>query len=69
MIAPLSTLSNWVNETTRFAPHIKAIMFHGDKANRAALRDQILAADADLKQSVVVTSYDMAMVERRCLAR
>ncbi len=42
VVAPLSTLGNWVAEFKRWAPSIPVCMYHGSKADRAALRAQHL---------------------------
>ncbi|KAK4410230.1 ATP-dependent DNA helicase DDM1 [Sesamum angolense] len=34
IIAPLSTLSNWMNEIQRFVPSVEAIIYHGSKKER-----------------------------------
>ncbi len=40
VVVPLSTLGNWVGEFARWAPSIPVVMYHGSKAERAALRAQ-----------------------------
>ncbi|CAL4927035.1 unnamed protein product [Urochloa decumbens] len=71
IIAPLSTLSNWVNEISRFVPSITSIIYHGDKAARAEIRGKFMpktktAVSPDFP--IVVTSYEMAMSDARFLA-
>ena len=34
VVAPLSTLSNWVREVRRWAPSIPALLYHGTPAER-----------------------------------
>lgn len=34
VIAPKSTLSNWINEVKKWCPSLKAFKFHGDKEER-----------------------------------
>lgn len=38
IVAPLSTLSNWVAEFERWCPVIPALLYHGSKDERASLR-------------------------------
>merc|ERR1712226_220732 len=45
VIAPLSTLSNWVNEVKRFAPHMNPILYHGYKNTRNQLKADVLASE------------------------
>jgi SNF2 family DNA or RNA helicase len=37
VLAPKSTLTNWMRELGNWAPQLKAILFHGDKDERARL--------------------------------
>ncbi|GJM96432.1 hypothetical protein PR202_ga13268 [Eleusine coracana subsp. coracana] len=78
IIAPLSTLSNWVNEIFsslnvkalgfRFTPSLASIIYHGDKAARAEIRRKFLPKTASPDFPIVVTSYEMAMSDARFLA-
>ena len=68
MIAPMSTLKNWVNEVKRFAPDILLpMLYHGAKNLRNALKSDVI--NCELSKAVVVTSYDMAMIERPFLCQ
>ncbi|CCK70892.1 uncharacterized protein KNAG_0F02250 [Huiozyma naganishii CBS 8797] len=61
VIAPKSTLNNWLREINRWTPEVNALVLQGDKEERAALlRDRILACDFD----VVVTSYELIIKEK-----
>ncbi|CAN6287011.1 unnamed protein product [Urochloa humidicola] len=71
IIAPLSTLSNWVNEISRFVPSVTSIIYHGDKVARAEIRRKFMpksqtAVSPDFP--IVVTSYEMAMSDAKFLA-
>lgn len=77
IVAPLSTLSNWVSEFARFAPTIPAILYHGGVHERADLRKTHrlggggggpVEGDKEGGVSVVVTSYELAMKDARHLA-
>ncbi|ESQ31156.1 hypothetical protein EUTSA_v10003684mg [Eutrema salsugineum] len=61
VIAPLSTLSNWKNEITRFTPSIDAIIYHGDKKERDELRRKHMPKTVGPKFPIVITSYEVAM--------
>ena len=68
--APVSTLSNWMDEIERFAPGMSAVMYHGAPAERQELRETRLNHD---KQGpgfpVVCTSYDIIMRDRKFLQK
>jgi len=68
IIAPLSTLSNWVNEISRFTPSLASIIYHGDKAARAEIRRKFMPKNAGPDFPIVVTSYEMAMYDAKFLA-
>ncbi|XP_010464936.1 PREDICTED: ATP-dependent DNA helicase DDM1-like isoform X2 [Camelina sativa] len=61
VIAPLSTLSNWFNEITRFTPSINAIIYHGDKKHRDELRRKHMPKTVGPKFPIVITSFEVAM--------
>ncbi|KAI3405653.2 IRC5 [Candida oxycetoniae] len=55
VVVPLSTLSNWFNEITRFAPKIKVLKYSGSKQERSRI---------DLfttKANIVITSYEISI--------
>lgn len=52
VVAPLSTVSNWINEFARFAPSVKTVKYVGSKGARASLTK--LGS-----YNVVVTSYEV----------
>jgi len=70
VVAPLSTIPNWVNEFKRFAPAIPCILYHGNAEQRKELRssldETVICQELDGKpiQKVVVTSYEVAMNDR-----
>ncbi|CAN6196774.1 unnamed protein product [Urochloa humidicola] len=68
IVAPLSTLSNWVNEISRFTPSLASIIYHGDKVARAELRRKFMPKTVGPDFPIVVTSYEMAMSDAKFLA-
>ncbi|KAL7193086.1 hypothetical protein ACSBR2_024826 [Camellia fascicularis] len=65
VIAPLSTLSNWVNEISRFAPSVNSIIYHGDRKERDDLRRKHMPRTISSKFPIVVTSYEVALNDAR----
>ncbi|ROW05285.1 hypothetical protein VSDG_00492 [Cytospora chrysosperma] len=75
IIAPLSTLSNWVNEFRKWAPTIPVIMYHGKPDERKVLRDTKLFPNLDRQGKptaqfpVVCTSYEMVIQDSAHLSK
>ncbi|XP_004232396.1 ATP-dependent DNA helicase DDM1-like [Solanum lycopersicum] len=69
VIAPLSTLSNWLNEMERFVPSIKAIIYHGDKKQRDEIRMKHMPRTIGPNFPIVITSYEIAMSDSRKFLR
>ncbi|KUI68421.1 putative ATP-dependent helicase IRC5 [Cytospora mali] len=75
IIAPLSTLSNWVNEFRKWAPTIPVVMYHGKPNDRKELRDTKLFPNLDRQGKpterfpVVCTSYEMVIQDSAFLSR
>ncbi|CAN1814156.1 ATP-dependent DNA helicase DDM1 [Linum perenne] len=68
VIAPLSTLANWVNEFARFVPSVNAIIYHGDKKQRDEIRRKHMPRSIGPKFPVIVTSYEIALSDaKKCL--
>ncbi|XP_027361856.1 ATP-dependent DNA helicase DDM1 [Abrus precatorius] len=65
IIAPLSTLSNWVNEISRFAPSLHAIIYHGDKRQRDETRRKHMPRTIGANFPIVITSYEVALNDAR----
>ncbi|VVB18281.1 unnamed protein product [Arabis nemorensis] len=65
VIAPLSTLSNWMNEIARFTPSVNSIIYHGDKKQRDAIRRKHMPKTVGPKFPIVITSYEVAMNDAR----
>uniref|UniRef100_A0A453CFA2 Helicase ATP-binding domain-containing protein n=2 Tax=Aegilops tauschii subsp. strangulata TaxID=200361 RepID=A0A453CFA2_AEGTS len=69
IIAPLSTLSNWVNEISRFVPSLTGLIYHGDKVARAEIRRKFRPKTVGPDFPIIITSYEMAMSDAKFLAR
>lgn len=72
MIAgPLATLPNWVNEFKKWLPSCPVIMYHGSKAEREELRKKRmpLSSHKDMNFPVVITSFEICMIDRQYLER
>lgn len=69
--APLSTLSNWIDEFARWTPDIPTVLYHASKAEREEVRkDHMLLKDQRKSDfPVVVTSYEICMNDRKFLAQ
>lgn len=68
--APLSTVSNWVNEFARWTPSIRTVLYHGSKDERSEIRNKHMNF-TDQKNPdfpVVCTSYEICMNDRKFLA-
>lgn len=68
VVAPLSTLSNWMNEVTRFVPSMCVIIYHGSKKERQEIRQKYMPRTIGPKFPIVVTSYEVAMNDSRVLS-
>ncbi|KAL6193808.1 hypothetical protein ACLB2K_034892 [Fragaria x ananassa] len=66
VVAPKSTLGNWMNEIRRFCPVLRAVKFLGNPDERKHIREDLLVAG---KFDVCVTSFEMAIKEKSCLRR
>ncbi|XP_067214834.1 lymphoid-specific helicase-like isoform X2 [Linepithema humile] len=69
IIAPLSTIPNWLMEFERFAPDIPVLLFYGSSEERKAAYKQIKKkhhVEDDYKtQPVVITTYEIILKETR----
>jgi len=74
IVAPLSTLSNWINEFQTWTPSIPCIMYHGTPEQRRVLRQnkifrQLKNGRPTDKFPVVCTSYEIILRDRAELAK
>ncbi|KAL1953397.1 hypothetical protein VTO42DRAFT_2941 [Malbranchea cinnamomea] len=69
--APLSTVSNWVDEFARWTPSIKTVLYHGTKEWRSELRRKYMDIkhQRDMDFPVVCTSYEICMNDRKFLSQ
>lgn len=65
VIAPKSTLANWVKEVRRWVPSLSVIKLLGSKEQRAEQKEKI----AEGKFNILVTSYEMAIIEKSALKK
>ncbi|KAJ6848530.1 putative chromatin-remodeling complex ATPase chain isoform X1 [Iris pallida] len=66
VVAPKSTLGNWMNEIRRFCPILRAVKLLGTQDERKNIRENLLVAG---KFDVCVTSFEMAIKEKTTLKR
>ncbi|EEP79580.1 hypothetical protein UREG_04426 [Uncinocarpus reesii 1704] len=68
--APLSTVSNWVNEFSRWTPGIETVLYHGTKEERNQIRRKRMKMQdqKNIDFPVVCTSYEICMNDRKFLA-
>ncbi|KPM35457.1 hypothetical protein AK830_g11120 [Neonectria ditissima] len=74
IVAPLSTLSNWMDEFHKWTPSIPVIMYHGNKAQReeifkTKMMRHLKTGRPTDRFPVVCTSYEMVLNDRHNLSR
>ncbi|KAK3940310.1 hypothetical protein QBC46DRAFT_385829 [Diplogelasinospora grovesii] len=74
IIAPLSTLSNWLDEFHRWVPSIPVVMYHGTRQQRAEIfktkiNKHLHGGRPTDKFPVVCTSYEMVLRDRAALSK
>jgi ATP-dependent DNA helicase len=71
IVAPMSTLGNWIDEFARWTPEIETVLYHATKDERAAIRQQQMNIKNQAKMNfpVVCTSYDICINDRKYLAQ
>uniref|UniRef100_A0A8B9RJ14 Proliferation-associated SNF2-like protein n=1 Tax=Astyanax mexicanus TaxID=7994 RepID=A0A8B9RJ14_ASTMX len=66
VVAPLSTLPNWISEFKRFTPEVSIMLYHGPQKERLNLIKNIRKPQGPLHMCpVVVTSFEIAMIDRK----
>ncbi|KAF9561740.1 hypothetical protein EC968_005617 [Mortierella alpina] len=68
VVAPLSTLANWVMEFERFVPGIPVELYHGTPDEREHKRNHKFKKQ-DFTFPIVVTSYEIVIRDRKFLSR
>ncbi|KAM9365841.1 LOW QUALITY PROTEIN: lymphoid-specific helicase [Pholidichthys leucotaenia] len=70
VVAPLSTLPNWISEFKRFTPEVSVLLYHGPQPERAKVLKQIRRPQGPLNMCpVVITSFEISMIDRKFLQR
>ena len=69
VVAPLSTLGNWIDEFARWTPDIQTLLYHGTPPERAHLRSTRLKKPGSETFPVVCTSYEICMNDRKFLSQ
>ncbi|KAG0264201.1 hypothetical protein BG011_007235 [Mortierella polycephala] len=69
IVAPLSTLANWVIEFERFAPDIPVLLYHGTPEEREHMRKHKMKKPGTKTFPVIVTSYEITMKDRTHLSK
>lgn len=74
IVAPLSTLSNWIEEFAKWVPDVPVVLYHGSIAHRAELRKNKIFKNLSgnkptAKFPVVCTSYDIILRDKKDLSR
>jgi ATP-dependent DNA helicase len=70
VVGPLSTLPNWVSEFQRWCPTFPVLLYHGNRTERAGLRNRHLPCGSMTTDfPVIVTSYEIVMADRKFLQR
>jgi len=61
VVGPLSTLHNWLNEFKKWTPGMDAVIYHGSKDERKAIRGQFFRKKGDGSFPVMITSYEIVI--------
>lgn len=70
IVAPLSTLSNWITEFKKFTPTIPVILYHGAAIDRTNLRKKYIKKNIINDMfPIFVTSYEICMNDRKYLQK
>lgn len=79
VISPLSVTEGWASELRRFAPKLRTVRYTGDREQREGIRREISdgvnkfpvdkRADPPLEFDVVLTTYELAMLDVAFLGR
>ncbi|XP_033231272.1 lymphocyte-specific helicase-like [Belonocnema kinseyi] len=71
IVAPLSTIPNWLLEFERFAPSLPVVLFHGPPEERSAahrkIKQKYLVENGYKTQPIVITTYEVPLWEKSFL--
>lgn len=70
IVAPLSTLPNWILEFERFAPELPVVLYHGPEEDRLMMHKDIKKihkVGSCKTQPVVITSFDIPYRDKKPL--
>lgn len=65
VLVPLSTLTNWTSEFTKWAPTVRTLVLKGDKQSRKLLADRVKRVDFQ----VLLTTYEYVIREVGVLSK
>ncbi|KAF9976051.1 hypothetical protein BGZ73_009210 [Actinomortierella ambigua] len=68
IVAPMTTLANWVSEFERFTPSVPVVLYHGTPEQRTHIRNKKFRK-LDPSFPICVTSYEMVMNDRKHLQK
>ena len=69
VVAPLSTLSNWIEEFAHWTPDIPTVLYHGSISERQEIRQTQLRDENSPNFPVVCTSFEICMNDQKFLSR
>jgi ATP-dependent helicase STH1/SNF2 len=65
VLVPLSTLTNWTSEFSKWAPTVRTLVLKGDKQSRKLLADRVKRVDFQ----VLLTTYEYVIKEVAVLSK
>lgn len=74
IVAPLSTLSNWMDEFNKWVPSIPVVMYHGtpkdrEEIFRTKMQRNLVSGRPNKRFPVVCTSYEMVLRDQANLSK
>jgi len=69
VVAPLSTLSNWIEEFAHWTPAIPTVLYHGSIPERQEIRRRQLLDENSPDFPVTCTSFEICMNDQKFLSR
>ncbi|XP_050542217.1 lymphoid-specific helicase-like isoform X2 [Daktulosphaira vitifoliae] len=71
VIAPLSTIPNWLSEFTKFSPELPSLLYHGSETERIAARSKFKKTHRvnDMNcYPIIITTYEVMRVDIKFLS-